>query len=303
MAIDFTYANSKAVEYLKPLDDYSTEHGHEAGWAWEVVETIQDSDELVDDQDLTDEERAAYDYYTTEITPKEKWDAIVADNKDKIDNYEKPSDDSVEFEEEPEEGVSYSSELSEDFEAPEGVHEYAGGDNNANKSVAVSHEAIEHFCRQLDAIAPEGGGILLTARTAVNAIDLKPGRFAKAELLRRSITGTDESNPGLRGDTAGALRAAHEALFDLRVSLRQMMTDYETADEFNKMTAEQLGDAMEDPWGSINRLSEYGTASSGEGSTDSDSGDSGSGSDSDSDSGSGSGSDSGSDSGSSDDED
>lgn len=144
------------------------------------------------------------------------------------------------------------------FQQPE-VSTYRG-DGNPNHEVAISTEALEHFAKQLDKIVTDGGGILMDARAKLDGVNIRPGAFAKAEVLRQKIVGVSATDAGLRGETMTLLLAIQEALFAVKSGVRKTVEGYEAAEEFNGMTADQLKESMDGAWAKIQKVSGLGGA-------------------------------------------
>jgi hypothetical protein len=155
--------------------------------------------------------------------------------------------------------TEYIGKPHQDFDEPDNIREWSN--ESGNGELVVTPEAIEYFCKQLDAVAPQGkDGIIWQAIKRLDAIDIKPGTFGKAVALRNKITGIEgsTSDGGLKGDTRGMLVAVHEALFDLQKNLRTMMVEYEGAENLNSLTGEKFKDVMNETWGDITKFSKYG---------------------------------------------
>ena len=134
------------------------------------------------------------------------------------------------------------------------------GDVSGNNEMVVNTEAIQHLINQFATIAVgEHEGLLLDLATELDGKMIKPGGFARAEILRQKIDGTGEGNPGIRGDTIGLLRTLHRALFDLQSGLKVMKTEYEKTEEDNEVTQAKLQELLKDAWSEIGALNKYGT--------------------------------------------
>ncbi|AGL14100.1 hypothetical protein [Actinoplanes sp. N902-109] len=262
MSTDFSYANEEAVDAIGVLDKYDTDHGHPAGWTRAVIKKIQqdiqnspagkDRTGSYDRDDYSSDENAAYDWYSNDVIEHDHWKALV-------ENYQKDQGSTVKPDAyNPDK--QYIDKNDGGFKPPEGTGEYTGG-NNPNHELTVSTEALNYFANQLDKVVGDGTGVLYDARNQLNKVEMKPGGFAKAEVLRQKIEGVSANDAGLRGDTMGLMLTLHEALYAVKTNLRQMVRDYDTAEEFNGMTAQQLGDAMDKAWGKIGNVGDYGQSS------------------------------------------
>ncbi|BCJ67309.1 hypothetical protein [Polymorphospora rubra] len=279
MGIDFSYANEEAIDQIGILDRFNNGEiegfpdQHPDGWIQAVIDEVKaeiqrnyndntySSD--VDWSNYSDEERAAYEWYKNEVIPYEKWKALV-------EEYEETSSD--------ESNVSYDEyqepdeyDIDGDIEEP-GVTIYTGTDNE-NGELKVSTEAIRHFVKQIDKVVWLGGGLLWDARKRLNTLDVRPGMFARAEVMREKI---GEPDSGLVGDTRGLLRNVHWTLASLSDNLLQLASSYERTEEgneltgndleertreFNEMTESEFADAMGDSWGYIENTDDFGQIS------------------------------------------
>ncbi|KXK60064.1 hypothetical protein AWW66_20830 [Micromonospora rosaria] len=302
MGIDFSYANDEAIEQIGILDRFNNgeidgfPNEHPDGWIQAVIDEVQaeiqstynprTGSSNVDWSNYTDEERAAYEWYRDEVIPPEKWRAHVEEYQE-----ESSDEDNVSYDEyqEPDEY-----DIDGDIDEPD-VTTYTGTDNE-NGELKVSTEAIRHFVKQIDKVAWRGGGLLLDASNRFDTLDIRPGKFARAELMRQKIVGGGE-NRGLIGDTQGLLTQVHQTLFVLSDNLLQMANSYERTEEgndrtgkdledrtreFNEMTESEFANAMGDSWGYIDGTGDFGQVS-----TDGSGGNDDSDDDSDDDSGGG----------------
>ncbi|WP_416901396.1 hypothetical protein [Micromonospora echinospora] len=288
-SIDFSYPNDRAIEHIGILDKFNNgeidgfPQEHPDGWIQAVIDRVQadimssDSEfNKVDWSEYTAEERAAYDWYTAEVVEIESWNALVADFQEN----DVPDEDSVDFDEFDE---SDHLDIDGSIDAPE-VSVYTGGSDNSAGDLKVSTAAIRYFANSIGELFDDpngrGGSLMLRVGDDLAALDVKPGKFAVAEIMRRKIHGAGEGG-SLIGDSQGLLDKIHQTLYTLRLSLLEMADSYELTEdgntltgkdfeestaEFNAMTEEQLGDALSDPWGHINGIDDYGQiSSSGEG--------------------------------------
>jgi len=267
MAIDFNTPTDESIEAVGVLDKWNKDHGKPENWIQDVVDRVQadiqrnqpsnpNYPNRFNFEGYTQEEKDAYNYYKNEVIETEHWKKIVAE-------YQKTSanKDSVDYETKPGENNNYGVNNDSGF-VPPVVHEWSDSQKQGN-GVAVNTQALQHFVKQLEAIEPDGtGGLAWKARAEIEKVNVKPGGFAKAELLRRKIQGTGGNDDGLRGDTMELLMTVHQAIYNLRKNLTDMIKEYETGEELNKMTGDQLTEAMETAWAEIAKLKNNGTGSS-----------------------------------------
>ncbi|WKU05734.1 hypothetical protein [Micromonospora sp. HUAS LYJ1] len=301
-SIEFGYPNDKAIDYIGILDKFNNGEidgfakKHPDGWIQAVIDRVQ-SDYLssssrvnhIDWSDYTAEERAAYDWYRDEVV--DNWDDVVKDFKDN----DVPDEKSVTWDE-----FSESDKLDIDgkIDTPD-VKAYTGGDNK-DGDLKVSTEAIRHFANSIGELFDNpngrGGSLMLTVGDKLGDLDVLPGKFAVAEIMRRKVHGGGEG-VGLIGDTQGLMEKVHQTLYTLRLDLLAVADSYEKTEdgnartgkdfeektaEFNALTEEEFSKAMGDSWGNINDIGDFGNGSSsgegGSGGNDGDGSDSGKGS-------------------------
>jgi len=259
---NFDYPNAAAIDKIGVLTDYDRKHGHPEGWTRSVINKIQADIQKSDDkngprmggeykaENYTPEEQAAYKFYREEVIEYEAWKKLVQEywneNSDGV-TFDK-FDDSKQYIDKPGSGFT-----------PPTVTEYSGG-NNKNHELSVSVEALEYFVRQIEQIIGKDGrsGMLLDAKKLLTSFEMRPGGFAKAEVLRRKIVGANADDPGLRGDSMALLQVVHEALYQIKENLRTLIKEYDSAEEFNKLTTQQLDEVMGGAWGKISGLKDYG---------------------------------------------
>ncbi|WFE34594.1 hypothetical protein [Micromonospora sp. WMMD975] len=295
-SIDFGYPNEKAIDYIGILDKFNNgeidgfSKEHPDGWIQAIIDRVQ-SDIMssrtnhVDWSDYSAEERAAYEWYRDEVV--DNWDDVVKDFKDN----DVPDEDSVEWDEF---GESDKLDIDGKIDTPD-VKAYTGGDNK-DGDLKVSTEAIRYFANSIGELFDNpngrGGSLMLTVGDKLGDLDVLPGKFAVAELMRRKIHGGGEG-VGLIGDTQGLMEKIHQTLYTLRQDLLTMADSYEKTEdgnartgkdfeektaEFNAMTEEEFSKAMGDSWGNIGDIGDFGGGdSSGSGGSDGDGDGSGSG--------------------------
>ncbi|MGX4655171.1 hypothetical protein ACWCHM_15860 [Micromonospora sp. SCSIO 07396] len=290
-SIDFSYPNDRAIDQIGILDEFNRgevdgySQKHPDGWIQAVIDRVQADIassnrqyDKVDWSDYTTEERAAWDWYTAEVTDTDSWKELVEDYK----KNDVPAEDSIHWDK-----FDESDHLDIDGRfSPPDVRVHSGGGDNKDGDLKVSTEAIRYFANSIGELFDhpdgKGGSTMLRSADELAELEVLPGLFAVAEVMRRKIHGSGEST-GLVGDTQGLLTKIHETLYTLRLSLLDMADSYELTEEgnartgkdfekrtkeFNTMTAEEFGNAMADPWGHIKDIGDYGnTSSSGTGGT------------------------------------
>lgn len=205
--------------------------------------------EEVDTSGFTNKDKALFERYDDAFW---NWDGFKATAQGTVDGKGKdvPYDG---FKQD----TDYVDKPGSSFTPPANVKEYKGGDGKGGNFV-VTTEAIEHFRRQLDLVAPQGkNGLIWQAIKKLDDIDLKPGTFGKAVRIEGVIDGTTTgttTDGGLKGNTRNFLANFHEALFDLNTNLGALIREYDSAEEFNKLTGEQLDGVLHEAWGDIQNL-------------------------------------------------
>ncbi|MCA2217455.1 hypothetical protein [Jidongwangia harbinensis] len=243
---------------------YDSEHHKPDGWTENAVGRIRDeihdnardhpkNIDFLDESNYSKEELDAYDWYQDHVLDINNWTKIATEF-----NKKSGSKDAVQYEHAPAEGKNYGLKDDDGFRPPV-VHEWSDSVDKG-KGVAVNTQALRHFAKQLEAIEPDGtGGVAWQAWDKLNKVSIKPGGFAKAEVLRQKINGAGGDDDGLRGGTMDTLMTVHQAIYNLRKSLIKLADEYDSAEELNKMTGDQLTDAMKNAWAQIEKLKNSGT--------------------------------------------
>ncbi|WP_406077938.1 hypothetical protein [Micromonospora sp. NBC_00858] len=264
------------------LAKYSIEEGNPPGWAESVIDKIQK--EIQDDRRLLEsdfqsnaafqvglsnfnaEEKAAWDYYQNSIQdPDGLWETRqlneIEDTLDKEGKFNEghwyygkaiktdydPHEDSL--------GNWYIDRES-DPDLPV-LPKYEGSDNK-NHDLVVSTEALKYLKRQIGKLVDEkDSAIALDAKAKVAAVDIRPGGFAKAELLRQKIVG-GAAGGGLQSETMELLQAVHDTLLQIKQNIDTLIIEYDSAEDFNKMTTQQLSEVMEGAWSKIDSMKDHG---------------------------------------------
>lgn len=258
------FPNMPDIDKMGVLTEYDHDHGHPEGWTRAVIEKIKgDMREvyasnggqyIVLPDNFTnmypEDEQAAWRFYQEEIVDPEAWARLV-------EEYEKEElRDEVTWEDYNEK-ISYVGPKPKTEFKPPYLREYGDGDGKDHQ-LAVSVDALEHFARQLDEIVGSESDLTLDAQKKLNKIDLKPGGFAKAELLRQCIAGASPKDLGLCGDTVKLLKAVGNALYEIKVSIRALIKEYDSVEDFNKLTVQQLDKVMAGAWTEISGMKNYG---------------------------------------------
>jgi hypothetical protein len=267
MSVDLNTPTDESLEVVGVLDKWNKDHHKPDDWIQNLIQRVHkdiqahtpsnpNRPNTFDWDGYSKEEKDAYTWYSDEVIETEHWKKIVNEYKAKSANK-----DNVQYDHAPADGNNYGLNGNNGF-VPPVVHEWSDSAKQGN-GVAVNTQALRYFAKQLEAIEPDGtGGVAWQAWEKLNKVSLKPGGFAKAELLRQKINGTGGDNDGLRGDTMDTLMAVHQAVYNLRKSLIKIADEYDSAEELNKMTGDQLTEAMKTAWAEIEKLKNSGTGSS-----------------------------------------
>jgi hypothetical protein len=268
--VDLSHASPAAIQTIGVLNLFDKRKGQPEGWTQSVIDKINqdirantpsnpNSPDNVEKvlSGFSPEEREAWAWYQREVVPPDKWERLVKNYEENDGHLKMGVDPPPPFDPDKE----YVSKSGTKFQAPHGVKTWSGA-NNTGGNLTVSHEAINFFIKNVGAIAGDGTGILLHARTTLDVINPRPGGFARAELMRQRVRGSSPDDPGLQGDTMALLAAVHSALFDLQADLRTLLKTYDEAEDFNTLTSAGLKDVMDGSSSKIEDLGDYGQSRS-----------------------------------------
>lgn len=246
--VNLDYPNLEAEDYIDVWSIYDKEHGEEAGYTRALIQNYLNDDDRNYDS-LSGDEKQVVDWYQDNVL--DKWDDRVKDYQDA--HTQSGNGDTVAWDEYNDQNT-YIDHPTDTFTPPT-TSEWTGG-NNPNKQVSVSTEALRFIANQIGAVVDQG--TVLNMNTKLKAVDLKPGGFAKAELLRQKINGAKDGDTGLAGDSAALMTDINEALVAIKDNLLKLANSYENNEDFNKMTAEDLNEAMDAAWGQITEVGQHG---------------------------------------------
>ena len=271
MAINWDHVSIEAVDQMGLLDQWEKDHGESDGFVKTVVDKIyadirsnsntthkEDTGGGFDRGDYDADELAAWDMYSEKYKNMAypEWKKLVDQHRADEASQDIEYDDPSTFES-PTNGENETLWPPKNLTLNEGTF---NGSGHTNNEMVVSTEAIQHLITAFGQIAKgEHEGELLKLATELDGRHIKPGGFARAELLRRKIDGTGDADPGLRGDTIGLLRTLHRALYEVKEGLVEMKKEYEKTEEDNTVTQQQLQEHMAEAWSQVNGLGNYGT--------------------------------------------
>ncbi|GIL27950.1 hypothetical protein [Actinocatenispora comari] len=277
---DFSYENDDAIDALHLYDHYDNgEIGghtkkHPDGWAATAIEQIEatETTEGAYGKDRTPHQEVHWDKLNVSDAElkdyKELWNWYRNELPDKWNDYVKQFDQSdVSNVDVPkyDPNKQYLTPDDGDFHKPD-TKTYTGGSDNAKGEMVVSTDAIKYFAKQLRTVADDGKGVFYDIYNKFGELEPKPGRFARAEVLRQKLAGTGPSDGGLIGDTQGLMRQIHMTLFSLHDALLAMAKEYEDnetnvrkkGEKFKDMTEAELNQFMSDPFSDIDGIQDYG---------------------------------------------
>ncbi|MFI5934996.1 hypothetical protein [Actinoplanes sp. NPDC051494] len=271
MGINWDTPNVEAVDQMGLLDQWEKDHGEEDGFIKTVVDKIH-ADILADSNtthkedtggtfergDYDADELAAWDWYTEKYKNMDypEWKKLVQQHQADEAGQEIDVTDPSTYELKTD-GDNERIWPPSNLNLNENTY---NGEGNQNNEMSVSTEAIQYLITSFGQIAKsEHEGELLKLATELEGKFIKPGGFARAELLRRKIDGTGSGDPGLRGDTIGLLRTLHRAIYEVQQGLTEMKKEYEKTEEDNEVTEQKLQEHMKDAWSELGALGGYGT--------------------------------------------
>jgi hypothetical protein len=115
------------------------------------------------------------------------------------------------------------------------------GDASGASPVKVNTDALDWFVTQLRAVAPtNGSGFIKTARDNVAAVNILPGTFAHAAVLKSKIDG----EKGLKADTVSFLNGVSEALIIVGDALAEVSKSYKATEDDTTFSGDQLQEKM-----------------------------------------------------------
>lgn len=127
----------------------------------------------------------------------------------------------------------------------------SGGD------VSVSIEALKQFSTNVGAYKVH----IDRALTAIKNVHVKPGYFGAGQNIVVKVQGTGDAI-GLKGDTEGFLKAVNALIYDLQTDIGNLILEYDTTEEWNALTTNQLNQAFEESFSNFSTISNYGNVSS-----------------------------------------
>jgi hypothetical protein len=131
------------------------------------------------------------------------------------------------------------------------------GDVSGASPVRVSTEAIDWFVKQLNQIAPrDGSGFIKEAVNKVRTVDIRPGAFAVAQVLKSKIDG----DGGLKRDTISFLDGVGDVLIVLQNALTVVSKGYQDAEDDSTISSDKLTEHMKDAYKIIDGWQDGGQA-------------------------------------------
>lgn len=123
--------------------------------------------------------------------------------------------------------------------------------------VSVSIEALKQFSTNVGTYKVH----VDRALTALKNVDVKPGFFGAGQNIVVKVQGTSKAI-GLKGDTEKFLKAVNALIFDLQTDIGNLILEYNTTEEWNELTTNQLNEAFNESFSNFSTISNYGNVSS-----------------------------------------
>ncbi|MCM4083584.1 hypothetical protein [Paractinoplanes hotanensis] len=235
MAADLTSPSIEGAAYLGLFDKYDKDHHlPESGESWSMSVLAKMWKDNMDQGGSAQTNRLLASNYPPDQweawmwfqdqTKPETWKGYVEDKREGMTDPPPPFDPNESYIDRPSSGFN---------ELPVKPYDAKSGGKGG---VTVSTEALQHFANTLKAIVPAGGGILMESKTAVDAVDPRPGGFAVAQVTRNLIV--DDAGGGLKEDVKVVLDRLQELLYEVAEEVSKIAKDYDTAEELNSLSVQ-----------------------------------------------------------------
>lgn len=123
-----------------------------------------------------------------------------------------------------------------------------GGDG---KDLVVSTTALRRFAANVKILED----LVLAEYRSVSTVNVRPGTFGAAARISSAV------QVGLRNDTLGFLRSVAETFGFIRADIDKLVKEFDTAEEWSKLSAQQLNAAFQDSFSKISGFNEFGNSS------------------------------------------
>jgi hypothetical protein len=120
------------------------------------------------------------------------------------------------------------------------------GEQGGSVPVRVNTEALAYFAQVLQVLS----AYLDNTKKQIDGIVLAPGSFREADELNIKVTG-GEAGTSIKATTSKFIGDAMGAIVSIVACLRQMVSEYDTVEEMNKMNGKQLLTSFEGAQGPL----------------------------------------------------
>ncbi|MFR9727733.1 hypothetical protein ACL03H_00790 [Saccharopolyspora sp. MS10] len=159
-----------------------------------------------------------------------------------------------------EEGVDYDQDTPFDIEGMEetpvaDVPDVPGDEGEGKTGdgvVAVNTRALEVFADNVDSLRR----MIADSKVKTDEVNILPGGFHAAYVIRDEIMGDGGSRPGLKNDVRFYLDKLEIALENVRDEVRKLVVDYDNTEDLNALTTDKLNGIMNESFGYINSSSQ-----------------------------------------------
>ena len=258
MGVDFSYPNPTAVDKVVDFAAHDKAMGYPDGTSYSAVQLVRKYSSYKEaEKHMSQQQKDAYNnWYSTDIIETDHWKKLVADYKAKITDPKmtKPPG----FTDKPDWIDETKTPTNSGFNPP-GVNSTFKGDPASTGGMAVNTAALEWFANEVLGKVVGNDGVIKKTALTVDAVNPKPGGFARAELLRQAIVGATGADGGIKMDTRDMLYNIEKSLDSVRLALLEMAKKYKDTEELNKLSTADLDTIMGDAFKGLQGLNQYGS--------------------------------------------
>jgi hypothetical protein len=215
------------------------------------MDPSQIAEQLVDSGVITEQEKETYFEWGSEYSTGSDAEKATYEKVEKlVENYDTnrtppalPTQSTVG-------GVAYPDDpplAPKDTGMPAPLNTADGSSND----VAVSTQALRDFANNLKVLED----LVTTEHSSVEQIAIRPGTFGAGVFITTAI------QQGLRNDTLNFLRSVGDTFRRVRADMETLITDYDSTEDRQKMTVQQLNNLFNDAFTDIGSYNQYGNAS------------------------------------------
>jgi hypothetical protein len=215
------------------------------------MDPSQIAEQLVDSGTITEQEKETYFEWGTEYSTGSDAEKATYDKVEKlVDNYDQsrtpptvpnqPGVDTAQYPDGP-------PAPPKDTDMPAALNTSGGSGDD----VSVSTEALRTFAKNLKLLED----LVNTEHTSVQSVAIKPGTFGAGVYISNAI------QKGLRGDTLSFLQSVGSTFTFIRADIETLIADYDSTEERQKITVQQLNNLFNDAFSNVNGYSQYGNSS------------------------------------------